>query len=137
MRPPLPASNGISILRGAVFLAAGVTTSLATGCEQPTDCAGYGAPDVAVTVIDSLTGAPAAAGATLLTYDLDRGGVRVDSVTGRTDGQVLEGAIDRTGRLSVVVRKNGYRDWTVPAVTVRDGCPSIRTARLTARLARP
>jgi hypothetical protein len=104
---------------------------------MPTDCAGVGAPNVAITVVDSLTGNPAGAGATLLTYDLNRGGVRVDSVTGRTDTEVLQGSIDRTGRFSVVVRKIGYRDWSVPAVTVRDGCPTIQTARLTARLARP
>jgi hypothetical protein len=103
----------------------------------PTGCAGVGAPDVAVTVVDSLTGVPGAAGATLLTYDLDQGGARVDSVTGTTDTQEIWGMVDRRGRFSVVVRKNGYRDWTKPEVTVRDGCPAIETARLTARLARP
>ena len=76
-------------------------------------------------------------GATLLTYDLDHGGVRVDSVTGQADSEVLWGAVDRTGRFSVFVRKTGYRDWSKPDVTVRDGCPAIHTAHLTARLARP
>jgi len=103
----------------------------------PTGCAGVGAPNVAVTVVDSLTSAPAASGATLLTYDLDQGGARVDSVTGHSDTEVLWGSIDRRGRFSVFVRKVGYRDWSVPEVVVADGCPAIKTANLTARLARP
>jgi len=131
------ARNEILMLRGVPVLAATLGPCLISACDLPTGCAGVGAPNVAVTVIDSLTGTPAAAGATLLTYDLNRGGVRVDSVTGRTDTEVLQGSIDRRGRFSVFVRKTGYRDWSVPAVTVRDGCPAIQTARLTARLARP
>lgn len=119
-----------------------VTPALAAGlpllvsCKDMV-CAGVGAPDVRVTVIDSLSGAPAAAGATLLTYDLDNGGVRVDSVTGQTGARTLEGAIDRTGRFTVVVRQTGYRDWSKSEVVVRDGCPAITTAILTARMARP
>src|SRR5688572_12564374 len=109
---------------------------IATACDNPTVCAGVGAPNVAVTVVDSLTGAPAAALAVLLTYDLDRGGVRVDSIVGERDDQELWGSTDRTGRFSVFVRKNGYRDWVHPEVFVRPGC-TIQTAYLTARLARP
>jgi predicted lipoprotein with Yx(FWY)xxD motif len=103
----------------------------------PTACAGLGAFGLEITVVDNLTGAPAAAGAALLTYDLDRGGVRVDSVAGVADTDVLRGANDRQGRYSVVVRKAGYRDWSKSDVTVHGGCPSIETVRLTARLAQP
>jgi len=112
--------------------------ALAMGsCSIPTGCAGLGAYGLEITVVDSLTGAPTAADATLLTYDLRRGGVRVDSVAGKADTDVLRGANDRQGRYSVVVRKAGYRDWSKADVTVHDGCPAIETLRFTARLARP
>ncbi|HKW12698.1 MAG TPA: hypothetical protein VJO33_20085 [Gemmatimonadaceae bacterium] len=108
------------------------------GCfDPPTVCAGLGAYGLEITVVDSLTGAPEAAGAALLTYDLDRAGVRVDSVAGVVDTDVLRGADDRSGRYTVLVRKVGYRDWLKSDVTVHDGCPSVKTVRLTARLARP
>lgn len=104
-------------------------------CSFP--CAGVGAYGLEISVVDSLTNAPAATGATLLTYDLEHGGVRIDSVVGRTDGDILRGADDRDGRYSVFVRKAGYRDWSKADVTVHDGCPAIETVRFTARLARP
>jgi hypothetical protein len=99
------------------------------------DCAGVGSWNFAVTVLDSLTGAPAADRATLLTYDIDLGGVRIDSVVGQRDTEVLTGA-DRTGRYTVVVRKDGYRDWTKSPVRVEGEC-TVQTVALTARLARP
>ena len=120
-----------------LFVFSAPTAALLIGCNSPTACAGLGAPDVIVTVLDSLTSAPAADGATLLTYDLEAGGARVDSVTGQSNTAILEGTGDRAGRFSVVVRKAGYRDWTKAEVIVRDGCPSIHTVSLTARLARP
>jgi predicted lipoprotein with Yx(FWY)xxD motif len=103
----------------------------------PTGCAGVGAYGLEITVVDSLTNAPAAAGATLFTYDIEHGGVRIDSVVGQSDGDVLRGADDRDGRYSVFVRKAGYRDWSKADVTVHNGCPAIETVRFTARLARP
>ena len=107
----------------------------ATACDKSiTVCGGLGAPDVAVTVVDSLTGAPIAAGAVLLTFDLDAARAPVDSVVGQSDTDPIFGAIDRTGRFQVIVRKTGYRDWIAPEVTVTSGCPTIHTARLTARL---
>ena len=113
-----------------------IPSVVACGALPPIVCAGLGAPDVSVTVLDSVSGTAAATGATLLTYDLDAGGARVDSIIGQSDTQVLQGR-EHSGRLSVVVRKSGYRDWTVSEVVVRDGCPSIHTVELVARLARP
>ena len=124
------------LIRSRVTLALTALLPLSVSCKDIV-CAGVGAPGVSVTVVDSLTDAPATAGATLLVYDLDHGGVRVDSVTGQADAQTLDGAINRTGRFSVAVRKTGYRDWTKADVAVRDSCPHITTAILTARLARP
>lgn len=123
------------------FLARSVFVLLVacTSCDGPftSACAGVGSPNVVVAVVDSLTNAPAAAGATLLTYDLDHGGARVDSITGQADTDTLVDISDRPGHFSVFVRKTGYRDWSEPDVTVRDGCPAIHTVFLTARLARP
>ena len=85
--------------------------------------------------MDSVSGAAAAASATLFTYDIDLGGVRIDSVAGQADTDVLVGA-DRSGRYTVVVRKDGYRDWVKTPVVVRGEC-TVQGVRLTARLARP
>lgn len=112
---------------------------LAAGCGSSTSefCAGVGGYGLRVAVVDSLTGVPAAAGATLLTYDLALGGQRVDSVVGTQADAPLFGASDRAGRYTVVVRQAGYRDWTQSNVTVRPGCPTVIQVSLTARLARP
>ena len=109
--------------------------STACSLVGPGDCAGVGSWNVAVTVVDSISGVAAAARATLYTYDIDLGGVRVDSVTGQVDTEVLRGA-DRTGRYTVVVRKDGYRDWVKTPVVVVGEC-TVQTVPLTARLARP
>ena len=109
-------------------------------CTSPavlTGCAGTAAWGLAVTVHDTLTDVPVAAGATLLTYDLAVGGSRVDSTTGTSDTAVLRGADDRAGRYTVVVRKTGYGDWIKTDVVVHNGCPHIETVTLTARLAQP
>jgi hypothetical protein len=106
----------------------------AAACDGPSEvCAGIGAPGLAVTVTDSLTGAPAAAGATLVATRV-RGGAYADSATGDRDDQVLYGADDRPGVYDVTVRKAGYREWHRAAVEVRDGCPQVQTVPLAARL---
>ena len=119
----------------AVSLCIATGALAGAGCSLPV-CAGLGAYGLEITVVDSQTGAPAAAGAVLLTYDLERGAQPVDSVAASADTDVLRGADDRPGRYRVVVRKAGYRDWSDPDVIVNDGCPAIETVRLTARLTR-
>ena len=116
------------------------TCATLTACTSPavlTACAGVGAWGLQVTVQDSLTAAPLAAGATLLTYDLAAGGALVDSTTASSDTEILRGADDRPGRYTVVVRKAGYRDWVKTDVVVHNGCPHIEIVTLTARLAQP
>jgi predicted lipoprotein with Yx(FWY)xxD motif len=126
-------------LRGMRRRIAGATGLLAlislAACGSNT-CAGVGAPDFVVTVVDSLTGAAAAAGATFLMYDVNAGGVRVDSLVGRTDTDIIMSRDYGAGRFRVVVRKDGYRDWTKTDVEVRGGCTTERV-ELTARLIRP
>jgi hypothetical protein len=129
------------MLRSApLALIASATGTLLMACNSPgplTGCAGVGAWGLVVSVEDSASGAPAAAGATLLTYDQAAGGVRVDSTTGVAGTDILRGADDRPGRYSVTVRKAGFRDWVNADVVVHNGCPAIQTVALTARLARP
>lgn len=121
----------------ARFISASTLVVAAGACDalSGTDCAGVGSWNFVVTVVDSLTGVPTAAGATLLTYDIDFGGFRVDSVVGQVNDDVLRGA-DRKGRYTVVVRKDGYRDWVKSNVRVGGEC-TTETVALTARMARP
>jgi len=124
-------------MRVRIAICAVIVITMVGACSAPFEtCAGVGAYGLEITAVDSLTNTPAAAGALLLTYDLARGGMRVDSVAGTTDTELLRGANDRAGRYSVLVRKGGYRDWSKPNVTVHDGCPAIETVRFTARLVR-
>ena len=122
-----------------VLIASAASTVLTACSSAPllTGCAGVGAWGLVVSVQDSVSAAPAAAGATLFTYDLAAGGARVDSTTGTSDTDILRGADDRPGSYSVTVRKAGYRDWVRSDVVVHNGCPAIETVALTARLARP
>jgi hypothetical protein len=110
----------------------------AAACDGPTEfCAAVGRPALAVAVADSLTGAPAAAGATLVARA--RGGAPADSSTGERDDQVLYGGGEGAGVYEVMVRKAGYREWRRPAVEVEASgeCRAVQTVHLTARLARP
>src|SRR5689334_22869716 len=96
---PLQLNLGVRQQHGSVMNRLFAITSVllaATACDKPiTVCGGLGAPDVAVTVVDSLTGAPIAAGAVLLTFDLDAARAPVDSVVGQSDTDPIFGAIDR------------------------------------------
>jgi hypothetical protein len=94
---------------------------------------------LAVYVTDSVTGAPAASGARLVT---DIGGVPVDTTldfptsfpAGRPDldAQALAGAGERAGTYRVTVRKAGYRDWVRTGVVVTADVCHVRTTVLTA-----
>lgn len=116
-------------------LIAGCFAAVLASCTQPA-CGGYSVPGVYVTVTDSLSGQPAASEATLLTYDLDNGGSRIDSVTVHSDTERLSGLDDRPGHFRVVVKKSGYRDWSAPSIEVTQQCPSVIPVLLAARLAK-
>jgi hypothetical protein len=117
-------------LKALAILASGI---LLVSCSDlfSRDCAGVGLPAVSVTVLDGVTGLGAAAGATLILSSH----ACSDTVTGRTDTQVLSGCTDYEGNYVVTVRKPGYRDWIQSVVQVRDTC-SLETKRFTARLER-
>lgn len=101
----------------------------AHGCG---DCAGLGAPAVAVKIVDAQTQLPVASGATL--YLLESGtGVRVDSVTSTTDIEEVRAGWDLRGTFDIVVEKAGYFPWTMNHVVV-DGDCTVKTRFLTATL---
>jgi len=92
---------------------------------------------IAVTVQDSLTGAPAASGAMLIA----REGAYADTAVvppnaPNPDSRVLGAAGERPGTYTVTVSKNGYRTWERTGVVVtmdEYGC-HVRTVELVARL---
>lgn len=110
----------------------------AAACSSPEQiCPLVGVFGLNVAVVDSLSGAPAGAGATLLSYDLTLGGQRIDSVVGVADEAPLQGAFERAGQYTVVVRQSGYRDWVRSPVAVKGDACGVQPTRLTARLAKP
>ncbi|MCC7002932.1 MAG: carboxypeptidase regulatory-like domain-containing protein [Gemmatimonadaceae bacterium] len=115
------------------------TLSLAAGCIDPpvTFCNFVGYPAISVSVRDAATGAPIAAGSTLVLVD----GSFVDSVTVPEDALdqnsmplVTPHSIERPGRYQVTVRRAGYQDWRRSDVLVREGDCNVFTLNLTARL---
>ena len=126
---------------GRSFAAVGLLTtiSLAVGCIDPpvTVCNFVGYPAISVTVRDAATGAPIAAGSTLVLVD----GSFVDSVT-VPEGALSQNAMplmtprsmERRGRYQVTVRRAGYQDWRRSDVLVREGDCNVFTMHLVARL---
>lgn len=111
-----------------------VAAAAITGCDLPftracTTDFRYG---VVVEVRDSVTGAPAAAGARLVVRD----GAYADTSDQLpfTEPLMLQAAGERGGRYDLTVQKPDYRDWTRTGVRVwEDGCHVI-PVRLEARL---
>lgn len=118
--------------RAAMIAATGATGALLSACASG-DCAGVGRPAFEVTVLDALTDAPIAAGATVYLFRRPEL-ARVDSVTARSDGERIW-TYDATGRFDVLVEKPGYYPWTRENVQVKGEC-TTETVFLTVRLRR-
>ena len=111
------------------------------GCEPfgPSACPAIAYPAFEISVVDSVTGQPAAGGAAGIVW---RGGTVVDSL--RTM-PVHPDSLPRimsawagTGTYTVTISKPGYRDWVAADVRVRRSggqCSRILTVELEARLA--
>lgn len=104
------------------------------------DSLGYGAcdtsivPAVIVQVEDSLTGRPAAEGAT---GQVTEGSFSDPLRPHGSNGQVLvslAGADERPGRYTVSVQRTGYLNWSKSSVLVREGECHVRTVTVIARL---
>jgi len=106
-------------------------------CEDTTGlaCTSEARASIIVWVRDSVSGAPIAAGATLVLQD----GAFADSITA-ADHFPNDWALqtmnswERPGTYSVTVRRPGYADWSASNVVVSDGRCHVQTVVLTARL---
>jgi hypothetical protein len=134
-RTPQSRSRRLVTAVAIVTLTAGLA-----GCDlllDARDCPTIVLPAVSVRIEDSVTGAPAAAGARLVVRD----GSYADSSSipegqADRDAEPIMAALERAGTYVVTVSKAGYRDWTRSGVRVaKDEC-NVRTANLTARLQR-
>ena len=109
----------------------------ASGCELFTGpvCSLELVYGISVTVEDSLTGVPSAAGAQLIARD----GAYADTVTvpasaADADRTALQAAGERPGLYTVTVTKAGFLPWERRNVFVTAGECHVRTVHLTARL---
>jgi hypothetical protein len=111
-----------------------VSAGLAAGCNLPfTDaCTTDFRHGVVVEVRDSLTDAPAAAGARLIVRD----GAYADTSDQLpfTDPLTLRAAGERGGTYDVTVEKLDYRDWTRARVRVLEDECHVIPVRIEARL---
>lgn len=113
---------------------------LATACGDSVSgpaCTDIARASVAVTVEDSITGAPIASGATLVVRD----GAFVDSVSfpaGQLNADswalATPNSYERPGTYDVTVRRAGYLQWEREDVTVRRATCGVATVVLRARL---
>lgn len=113
------------------YVAIALFVSTLAACQSPVYCTGSVDPSIVVEVRDSLTGAPAASGATLLVRSA-RGG---EATPGTSWGDLtLQWGEEQAGTFDVTVRKPGYVDWLRDDVQVPRGQCHVVTARLLARL---
>ncbi|MBA3645263.1 MAG: carboxypeptidase regulatory-like domain-containing protein [Gemmatimonadaceae bacterium] len=112
-----------------------VLSACSQNSPQPIICTALFAYGITVTVVDSVTGAPAASGAVLVARD----GAYTDSVPAQADSpntSSVAAAGERAGTYTVTISKPGYKPWTQSGVTVtKDEC-HVRGVALTAKLQR-
>lgn len=140
-----PEQNGRAIDRGILVTRSCILVCLLfLGCvpiEEPLFCSKEVRPGIRVEVRDSLTGEPAACGATLLLQDRKFSEIiepnsRDCSTSPWDSAEWLQGAFERVGVYNVIVRKPGYVDWLESGVVVtKDRC-HVRTRKLEAMLTR-
>ncbi len=91
-------------------------------------------PGILLTLTDAPTGAPAESSGAEIT--VSAAGGYVESVT--VEGIQVPGphtlAEERAGVYDVVVHAEGYQEWTVSSVRVREGVCHVETVELTAAL---
>jgi hypothetical protein len=128
-------------------------TALAGACALPQepsgppadgydDCTAGGDASFIVTVVDSITAAPIASGATL-TWSAGRSSGTSVAMQPPTPGPTtplttIQGPYGRPGTFNVTVQKSGYQDWKAPSVYVQQGttghCSIQATVVLSARM---
>jgi hypothetical protein len=115
------------LIAPAIALAAGLQ-----GCDAPL-CVAEPSPAIEVQVRDSVTGAPAAAGA----WGIVKHGDYVDSLRAVPYQELtMVAAYEQAGVYDVFVYKRGYRDWMALRQSAASGSCHVRTVRLEALLVR-
>lgn len=117
-------------------IAAGGVLSIA--CSQPSQangvvCTALFAYGLSVTVVDSASGSPAGAGATVVARD----GAYADSATGapgRPEFPSFSLAGERAGTYSISVTRPGYKPWSRSGVEVTKDVCHVRGVAITAKL---
>jgi hypothetical protein len=89
---------------------------------------------VVVDVRDSVTGAPAAAGARLIVRDGAYADTSEQLPSPYTDELILQAAGERGGIYDLTIQKPNYQEWTRRNVWVREGRCHVIPVRLGARL---
>lgn len=101
-------------------------------------CTAEYVPGICISVVDAVTGSPAACGATAWVIDDEYSDLLSDScVPSQPDSlqsPVLRGAWERPGVYTVFITKLGYRPWSCGDVVVTEDRCHVRTVELEARL---
>jgi hypothetical protein len=124
-------------MRFRIFTAVSLL-SITAACSVPTPgggtvCTALFAYGLSVTVVDSVTGTPASAGATVIASE----GTYADSVVvpaTASNSSSIGLAGERAGTYLVTVRKTGYKTWTKSGIVVtKDEC-HVKGVAITAKV---
>ena len=116
----------------------GLLSPVIGGCTEPSDCTQVALPSIVVTIVDSVSGSPAAFGSrgtaqagsfidSLVEYGR-RGTVPNDTLLS------LQASRSGPGVYLVTIEKAGYRSWQQANVRVTHNSCTLNTANLTAKL---
>ena len=106
----------------------------ACGLAGP-DCTPAPSPAIVVEVVDSVTNAFIAQGASGVVRDgVFQANLHAGNIAPGGELAALEGAEGRPGTYAVTITKPGYRDWTMTNVRVNNGRCGVETRLLRARL---
>lgn len=116
----------------AVLLAS--SSLLLTCCTFADGCDTYGAHALAVAIVDSLTQAPTASSAVVRVQDGEF--VEMVTIPAQADRDTVRAllALERPGRYSIEVEKNGYKPWSRLGVVALEGRCHVKTVELQVRL---
>ncbi len=112
---------------------------VAGACTQPnqpnyrTGCTTEFVYGITVNVVDSVSGAPAGAGATLVVQD----GAYSEAITHpatSSNSESFNAAGERPGTYSLSVTRNGYKAWSASGITVTKDACHVKGVAITARL---
>jgi len=116
-----------------IFAAVAASASCSRRASEPIACTMLYAYGLTVTVVDSSSGAPGGAGATVIATD----GAYSDTVThapGSSNEFTFGLAGERAGTYTVTVIKSGYDVWTRSGITVTKNVCHVNGVAITAKI---